>query len=77
MYIGSILPGILLLLLTILVFLGFLQVLLTNQQLTFQALLAGLVLGLAWWLYMQLPEFIRQLFRTIWNRPKRKDRFGH
>lgn len=77
LFLLSILPGIVLLLVTVLFLIAFVQTLLSNQQLLGQAFAAGLVLALAWWLYIQLPEFIRKLFRTVWTKRKNKDRSGH
>jgi len=56
----SVFPGILLLLLSVLFFLGLIHVLLSNQQALFEFMLIGLMIGFLWWLYMQLPKFLRR-----------------
>jgi hypothetical protein len=35
-----------------------------------------LILALLWWLYLQLPHFIKNMFRSLWHKPK-KDRHTH
>lgn len=72
----SLVPGVFLLLISILFLDGVIHILVTNQQIQLQVLLLGLLLGLLWLAYMQLPEFIRKLFRTIWRKPK-KDSHTH
>ena len=67
----ALLPGVGLLAITVLFFGGVLNLILTNQQIQFQILLFGLLLGLLWWLYMHLPTFIKELLRTVWRRSKR------
>ncbi len=66
-------PGILLMSVTILFLLGFLNVLLRNQQLMFQAMLTGLLIGFLWYLYMQLPGFLRRFISRIFRRNHRDD----
>jgi hypothetical protein len=64
----KIFPGIILLLLSVMFLVGLVQVLTTNQQLLFQVLLIGLFLGFVWWLYMQLPHFLRKLISKLLGR---------
>ena len=70
----SALPGFLLLLLSVLFLAGLLQVLLTNQQLLFEFMLIGLFIAFLWWLYMQLPEFLRRALSRLFGR---RDGDGH
>jgi RNA polymerase subunit RPABC4/transcription elongation factor Spt4 len=69
----SVLPGVLLLLLTVMFFLGFLRVLLTSQQLMFEFMLVGLVIAFLWWLYMQLPGFLRRWLSKLLGRGDRNE----
>src|SRR5947207_519430 len=57
----SALPGLLLLAVTVLLLIGLIQALFTNQQLLFQFMLLGLMIGFLWWLYLQLPGFLRRV----------------
>lgn len=70
------LPGIVLLLVTVLFALGFLQALLTNPQILFQMMLVGLVLAFLWFLYMHLPLFLRRFLSRLFKRSDRNDH-GH
>jgi len=72
----SILPGILLLLLSVFFLFGLIQVLLTNQQVLFEFMLVGLFIGFLWWLYMQLPRFLRRWLSKLLGRADRNER-GH
>jgi hypothetical protein len=73
---ASLLPGVLLLLLLVLAVVAVFQEILTNQAVRGQLLAAIVVLALLWWLYLQLPHFIQNMFRSIWRKPK-KDRHTH
>jgi hypothetical protein len=73
MGIVSIFPGIALLLITLLILLGLLQAILTNEQLQLQLLILALLLGVLWYIYIHLPPFIRRIPRTLWNK-KKQDR---
>jgi membrane associated rhomboid family serine protease len=72
----SILPGILLLLLSVFFLFSLIQVLLTNQQVLFEFMLIGLFIGLLWWLYMQLPGFLRRWLSKLLGRADRNEH-GH
>ena len=72
----SMLPGILMLLLSVLFLFGLIQVLLTNQQVLFQFMLIGLFIGFLWWLYMQLPGFLRRWLSKLLGRADRNEH-GH
>ena len=72
----SALPGLLLLSVTALFFIGLVNVLLTNQQLLFQFMIVGLMLAFLWYLYMLLPAFLRRFISRLFHR-SRKDDHGH
>ena len=79
LYLLSLLPGFLLLGISILFLIGFIQMLITNQQMMGQFMSLGLVIGLAWFGYMQLPHFIRNALRKTVGRKGRgkEDKHGH
>lgn len=64
----SVLPGAILLLVSVLFLIGLIQTLLTNQQLLLQAMLMGLSIGFVWWLYMRLPRFLRRWLSKLLGR---------
>jgi hypothetical protein len=72
----SALPGLLLFGITALFLIGFLNVLISNQQLLLQFMLVGLMLAFLWYLYMHLPAFLRRLIARLVHR-SRKDDHGH
>lgn len=76
LWFASVLPGLLLILLSVLVLVGVVNALLTSQQLQFQLIIAVLIIGLLWYCYLQLPKFLRDLFKTIWRKSK-KDGHTH
>lgn len=53
-------PGLLLLVITVLFGLAFLQALLTSDEFLGRFLVLTLVLAIVWWLYMKLPRFVRR-----------------
>lgn len=69
---ASLLPGVVLVLLLILAVVGVFQAVLSNQAVQAQLVAAIVVLALLWWLWLQLPHFIQNMFRSLW--PKRKDK---
>ncbi len=69
----SALPGLLLASISILFVFGLVRTLLINQQLMFQAVLAGLMLTFLWYLYMQLPHFLRKLLSKLFKRSRPHD----
>ncbi len=69
----SALPGLLLASISILFVFGLVRTLLINQQLMFQAVLAGLMLTFLWFLYMQLPHFLRKLISKLFKRSRPHD----
>jgi hypothetical protein len=73
---ASLLPGALLLLLLVLAVVGVINEVLSNQAIQGQLLAAIVILALLWWLYLQLPHFIQNMFRSVWRKPK-KDKHTH
>ena len=69
----SALPGLLLVSISVLFVFGLVRTLLINQQLMFQAVLAGLMLTFLWYLYMQLPHFLRKLLSKLFKRSRPHD----
>ena len=73
----SAMPGLLLLGVTILFFFALINVLIRDQQLLFQAMLAGLMLAFLWYLYMHLPAFLRRFISKLFHRSHSDDHHGH
>jgi len=69
-------PGLLLVTISVLFVFGLVNALLTNQQLLFQAVIAGLMLAFLWYLYMHLPHFLRRFISRLFRRSP-KDGHGH
>ena len=61
------LPGLLLVTVSILFIFGLINALLSNQQLLFQAVVAGLMLAFLWYLYMRLPHFLQRLLTRLFR----------
>ena len=76
LWLASLLPGMVLLLLSVLVLSGVINVLLTNQQIQAQLVIAIVILGILWYCYIHIPKFLRDLFKSIWRKPK-KDKHPH
>ena|SRR5579863_6445262 len=72
----SVLPGVVLLLLSVMFLLGFVRMLVSNQQVLFQFMLTGVFIGFLWWLYMQLPRFLRRWLSKLLGRGDRSEH-GH
>lgn len=69
----SALPGVLLLLVSVMFFLGLAEALVSQRQMVLPHLfLTGLLLGLLWLVYMHLPGFVRSLVRKLFARTARK-----
>lgn len=69
----TVLPGLLLVTVSVLFVFGFTRALLSNQALLFQAVLAGLMLAFLWYLYSKLPHFLRRLLSRLFRRSHRGD----
>ena len=72
----SALPGLLLLAVTALLLVGFIQALISSPQMQFQFMLVGLMLAFLWYLYLQLPHFLRRLVSKLFRRSHGDDH-GH
>jgi len=72
----SALPGLLLVGVTLVFGFGIVRAIFSDQQLMFQAVLAGLMLAFLWYLYMHLPHFLRRLISKLFTRSHRDDH-GH
>jgi len=72
----SLLPGVGLAALLVFVVVGIFHAILTNQAIQAQLIVLLLILALLWWLYLQLPHLIQNMFRSLWHKPK-KDRHTH
>ncbi len=66
----TILPGLLLASVSVVFVFGLVRALLSSQQLLFQAILAGLMLSFAWYLYSRLPHFLQRLLTKLFTRSK-------
>jgi len=69
----ALLPGVFLLFLSVLLLTAGLHTLVTNQLLLGRFLLLALLLGLLWFVYMQLPGFVRKAVQKAWRRAKRDE----
>ena len=69
----SALPGLLLLLLSVMFLLGLLRVLTTDQQLLSQFMVIGLFIAFLWWLYLKLPRFLRRGLSRLLRKPERNE----
>ena len=70
----AIVPGAILLLLSVLLLNALADMVATDASLQLTFLLAALFLGIGWYLYMRLPKFIKDLFKSPWQRPKKDTR---
>jgi len=76
LWVAKLLPGILLMLLSLMVLIGAAEALPQHPELIRQFLGAGLMVALGWYLYLQLPKSIQQLFQV--KRKKRgRGQSGH
>jgi RNA polymerase subunit RPABC4/transcription elongation factor Spt4 len=67
----SAVPGLLLLLLSVLLLIGLFTALVSDQRLLFQVMMLGLVVAFLWWLYMQLPGFLRRVLSRLFRHRER------
>ena len=72
---ASVVPGLLLLLLLVLAVTAVFQAIVASQDIPGQLLAAVLILALLWWVYLQLPHFVHNMFRSLWK--KKKDTHSH
>lgn len=73
---ASALPGIVLLLLSVLFLIGFIHALVSTPPLLFEFMIIGLFIAGLWWLYMKLPRFLRHWLSSLIGRGERNDH-GH
>ncbi len=62
------LPGVFLVLFSILLLAGFVNALAHDGRVQLQLLVLTLLVGIFWWIYSLLPPFLRRLFRWPWRR---------
>lgn len=73
-----ILPGTLLLVITVMFFFGLITALLQNRALQGSFVCLGIAIALLWWLYVQLPSFVRHgVQRIIRRKPSSGGSHGH
>ena len=72
----SALPGLVLIGVTLLFLIGFVNALARSPQLLLHFMLVGLMLAFLWYLYMHLPSFLRRFLTQLFSRSKRDDH-GH
>ena len=68
LFLASALPGIVLVSISILLLFAVVRVLLTDQQLLFGFMMLGMLVAFCWWLYMQLPGFLRAILSRLFRR---------
>jgi RNA polymerase subunit RPABC4/transcription elongation factor Spt4 len=73
----TILPGLVLAAISIAFAFGLVRAILINQALMFQAVFAGLMLAFLWYLYSQLPHFLRRFISRLFRRSRDNDQHGH
>jgi RNA polymerase subunit RPABC4/transcription elongation factor Spt4 len=69
----SVLPGLVLIGVTLLFLIGFVNALASSPQLLLQFMLVGLMLAFLWYLYMHLPSFLRRFLTRLFSHSKRDD----
>ena len=75
---GALIPGFVLATLLILAVVGVFRAVLLNQAVQGQLLSLLIMLVLLWWLWLHLPHFIQNAFRSLWRKSKKdKDRHSH
>lgn len=75
LFVLSVGPGVLLLLMTILVVVGFIQVIFTDPAMLFRFLILIFLIGIVWRIYMAFPPPLRTLLKNLWpKRQAKKDR---
>ena len=70
LYLLALAPGVVLMLLLVIVLIAIVNQILTSQHIQSQLLVLLLLLAIVWWLYIRIPGFIKNLFRTIWRKTK-------
>jgi RNA polymerase subunit RPABC4/transcription elongation factor Spt4 len=70
----TLVPGLVLALLLVLLVIGVINALLTNQQIQLQLMVLILIVSILWYAYIHLPHFVKDLFRSVWRRKKKDGR---
>ena len=73
----TVLPGVVLVLVSVAFVFGLIRTLLMDQALMFQAVIAGLMLAFVWYLSSHLPHFLRRLISKLFKRSNQDDSHGH
>jgi hypothetical protein len=74
---ASVLPGLVLLLLLVLAVAAVFREVMSNQVIQAQLVATIFVLALLWWLWLHLPHFIQNMFRSLWKKKKDKNPHSH
>jgi RNA polymerase subunit RPABC4/transcription elongation factor Spt4 len=69
----STLPGLVLIGVTLLFLIGFVNAMASSPQLLLQFMLVGLMLAFLWYLYMHLPRFLRRFLTRLFSHSQRDD----
>jgi predicted acyltransferase len=77
MFLLSILPGLVLLFLSLLFVAVFIRQLLTDPNALLGLMLVGLILGFVWYLWMQLPGFFRKFIHKAISKGGKHDKAKH
>ena len=72
-----VLPGLALLLVALLLLVGFVEALATSTQFQSQFLAGMILIAIGWWMYLQLPGFLRKGLMRLFSKGKRKDSNEH
>jgi hypothetical protein len=64
-------PGVFLLLLSLIVLAAFLHAVLTDQVVRDEMVVVLLLMAALWWLYTHVPHSVRQVGRVVWRTGKR------
>lgn len=67
----SLAPALVLTIMSFILLAAFVNAIANSRQIGLMLMIPVLLLGVAWFIYMQIPPFIRSLFRTIWPRSKK------
>lgn len=73
----SILPGVILMFLSLLFVAAFVRQLLTDPNALLGLMLVGLVIGFAWYVWMQLPGFFRKFIHKTISKGGKHDKAKH
>jgi hypothetical protein len=73
----GVLPGVVLLAVSVVFLSVFIHVMLTDPAMQFQMMVLGLLLALLWYLYMKLPLFVRKAIRRWISKASSNERQKH